>query len=184
MTAFTEEDQANWEAWIADRPESLRDWLTATMPRLDQMPKCWRLANTSGHYVVVSFHTEVDQATGRSVPGGGEVTLKVRHVPGPGGRIGDGTAGVTVFGVPAADLVPCGCGDFSMESTLSEQFGLTPTALVEPEGDLEHTSGEFVRLDGGTFEYGTLDGRDLFTPESENLGTRIEEPVEPEHTDD
>lgn len=119
MTTFTEEDQAEWEAWIAGRPESLRDWLTATMPRLDEMPKCWRLAGTSGHYLIESFHTEVDQETGIDVPGGGEVTLHVRHVLGPGGRIGEGMMGITVFGVPVADLVPCGCGDFSMESTVA-----------------------------------------------------------------
>lgn len=118
MAVSTEEDQAEWEAWIAGRPANLRDWLLATIPRRDVMPRCWRLAGTSGHYLIESFHTEVDQETGDPVPDGGKVTVHVQHVLGPGGRLAEGAIGIGVFGVPITDLVPCGCGDFTEASAI------------------------------------------------------------------
>lgn len=84
-------------AWIESLPPAVRE------VALRYPPGCYRSVPTpshllSGHYMLRSYDEEKS----------GAVTLKVVH--------GDDSflPGVTVFGFDPADLIPCGCGDWSL----------------------------------------------------------------------
>lgn len=110
MTELTGDQLALWREWVASRPKNLADWLTEHHP--NGLPACWRLADTTGHYLLRSFHTQVDEH-GVGALDGGQVTVEVIHTTGPGSRLVEGAIGIGVFGVPVEKLVACGCENFS-----------------------------------------------------------------------
>lgn len=93
----TDEDRTAYIEWSAAQPAPVRDWL-ARYPTLDDLPVCWRLANTDGHYVLASIDLE------------DTLTCQVRHVAGPGARFTASILGFDhgVFGVPIDDLAHLG----------------------------------------------------------------------------
>lgn len=109
LRPVTEADEAEYTAWVATRPPHLQAVLQRLAPTAAQAMTCWRLAGTSGHYVLVSWFTAANEAERERH--GDEVEVKVMHILGPGSRLVEGTMRVQVFGVAPDDLVLCGCGD-------------------------------------------------------------------------
>lgn len=99
--------EAEFQAWLADRPESVRR-VAAVVP----LTTCYRLKSTGerGHYMVHSYAENG--------------TLTLRH-----GR--DSTLpGVGVFGINPEDVVRCGCGKW--EPPTEAQYRATK-ARIERE---------------------------------------------------
>jgi hypothetical protein len=84
-----EEKQAAWADWVSQRPPHVRAVAERFFPW-----KCYRLKDTRGHYVVLSF-SENDE---------GRVTLRLAH------GLDSSLPGVQVFGIDPADVAECGCG--------------------------------------------------------------------------
>lgn len=87
------EKRAEYEAWLAKRPEAIR----ALVRRCPPM-QCYRMHANRGHYWIVSY----------SVNANGHATMTLAH-----GR-DSYMPGVGVFGIRASAVKPCGCGKWEM----------------------------------------------------------------------
>lgn len=94
----TAEQRAEWDAWVAERLPAVRAIAEKFPPWV-----CLRGTNgrENGHYLVLAYEEPKDD---------GPITLKIAH------GADSFMPGFSVFGVPAEDLTPCGCGEWAWPS--------------------------------------------------------------------